>query len=114
RALATAHFGAPPLPDTASGSLFGGRHFKLVYHTQPAPLTQDYAIVARDRNGLVQRTDVTLTLDAVLRPGGTAVNDNEEVPGSAALSLLVLSPAPIANPLTEISLKLNGADVAFT
>jgi len=104
----------PPLPDTASGSTFGGRHFKLVYHTQPAPLTQDYAIVARDRYGLVQRTDVTLTLDAVLRSSGTPINDNDEVPGTAALSLLVLSPAPIANPLTEISLKLNGVDVAFT
>src|SRR5262249_8867664 len=28
-------------------------------------------------------------------------------------SLLVLSPAPLANPLTDITLKLNGADVAF-
>ena len=70
--------------------------------------------MARDRYGLVQRTDVTLTLDAVLRSGGLPINDNDEVPGTAALSLLVLSPAPIANPLTEISLKLNGADVAFT
>ena len=104
----------PPLPDTAAGSVNGGRHFKIVYHTQPAPLSQTYAIVARDRYGLVQRTDVTLQLDAVLRSGGTPINDGDQVAASAALSLLVLSPAPIANPLTDISLKLNGVDVAFT
>jgi hypothetical protein len=103
----------PPLPDTAAGSTFGGRHFKLVYVTHPAPLSQDYAIVARDRYGLVQRTDITLQLDAVLRSGGTPIHDNDEVPASAALSLLVLSPAPVTDPLNEISLKLNGTPVAF-
>jgi hypothetical protein len=104
----------PPLPDTAAGSVFGGRHFKLVYHTIPAPQSQDYAIVARDRYGLSQRIDVTFQLDAVLRSGGTPINDNDEVAATADLSLLVLSPAPLATPLTQISLKLNGNDVAFT
>jgi hypothetical protein len=109
----TSYSVTPPLPDTGAGNSFGGRHFKVVYHTQPAPLTQDYAIVARDRNGLVQRSDVAFRLDGVMRNGGVAINDNDEVPPSAALSLLVLSPAPLANPLTDITLTLNGANVAF-
>jgi hypothetical protein len=104
---------SPPLPDTGTASVFGGRRFSLVYHTNPAPLTQDFAIVARDRNGQTQRVDVALQLDAVLRSGGTPLNDNDEVPPSALLSLLVLSPAPITNPLTDISLKLNGQTVSF-
>jgi len=105
----------PPLPDTAAGSVFGGRHFKLVYRVLPiVPETQDYAIVARDRYGLVQRTDVTLQLDAVLRSSGTPIADNDAVPSTADLSLLVLSPAPLATPASQISLKLNGVDVAFT
>ena len=105
----------PPSRSRSSkaGSTFGGRHFKLVYLTHPAPLSQDFAIVARDRYGLVQRTDITLQLDAVLRSGGTPIHDNDEVPASAALSLLVLSPAPITDPLNAISLKLNGTAVAF-
>jgi hypothetical protein len=104
----------PPPPDTGAGNLFGGRHFKLVYRTQPAALSQDYVIVARDRNGLVQRTDVTLQLQALLRSGGTEINDGDQVAPSAALSLLVLSPAPIANPTTDITLTLNGGPVTFT
>ena len=104
----------PPLPDTGAGNVYGGRHFKLVYRTQPAPLSQTFAVVARDRNGLDQRTDIRLQLDAVLRSGGAPINDNDEVAASAVLSLLVLSPAPIANPLTDITLTLNGAAVTFT
>jgi hypothetical protein len=50
----------------------------------------------------------------VLRSGGTPINDNDEVPSTASLSVLVLSPAPIVNPLTDITLTLNGANVAFT
>jgi len=104
----------PPLPDTGAGNEFGGRHFRLVYRTQPAPANVSYTIVARDRNGLVQRTDVTLQLDAVLRRDGAPLKPNEEVPSSAVLSVLVRSPAPIADPQTQISLTLNGASVPFT
>ena len=105
----------PPMPDTAAGTgVFGGRHFQLVYKTRPGAFSADYVIVARDRNGLVQRTDVTLQLDGVLRVGGVPIADNDEVSASAALSLLLLSPAPIANPLTELTLTVNGASQAFT
>src|SRR5262249_34293758 len=104
----------PPLPDTGAGNVSGGRHFRLVYRTQLAPANVAYAIVARDRNGLTQRTDVTLQLDAVLRNNGDVMKDNEEVASSAALSMLVRSPAPIADPQTEITLTLNGGNVAFT
>ena len=104
----------PPLPDTGAGNSFGGRHFKLAYRTQPAPLSQDYVIVARDRNGLVQRTEVTFQLQGLLRSGNLEINDGDQVAPSAVLSMLVLSPAPIANPTSDISLTLNGVAVAFT
>jgi hypothetical protein len=105
----------PPLPDTAASTgFFGGRHFKIVYITQPRPESATYSIVARDRKGLVQRTDIKLQLVGLLRSGGNQINDYDEVPASAALSLELRSPAPIANPLAEISLKINGVVQPFT
>jgi len=104
----------PPPPDTAAASgLFGGRHFKLVYVTRPGAFSADYVVVARDRNGLVQRTDVTLVLEGHLRLGDAPIADNDEVPSSAVLSMLLLSPAPIANPLTDLTLTVNGVDQPF-
>src|SRR5262249_59829490 len=93
---------------------FGGRHFKLVYVTHPGPFSANYAVVARDRYGLVQRTNVTLSLDGVLRLGGAPIADNDEVPASADLSLLLLSPAPIVVPPADLTLTVNGATQTFT
>lgn len=104
----------PAFPDTAAGNVSGGRHFRMVYRTSPEALTADYVVLAKDRNGLVQRSTVRLQLDAVLRSSGAPIADDDEVAPSAQLSLLVFSPRPIADPATEISLVLNGQPVAFT
>src|SRR5262249_3942963 len=102
----------PALPDTGLLSV-SGRHFKLVYKTRPTPFTTTWAVVARDRNGLSQRTDVTLLLDGQRRSGGAPIADNDEVPPNAALSFLLISPAPIPDPLTQVTLTINGASQAF-
>ena len=104
----------PAFPDTANGGTFGGRHFRIVYTTQPLARNIDYIVMVKDRNGLVQRNRVTLRLDGLLRSGGTPINDNDEVSPSAALSLLLLSPRPVASPLTELTLTVNGQPQAFT
>ena len=49
-----------------------------------------------------------------MRSAGTQINDGDQVAPSAVLSLQVLSPAPIANPTTDISLTLNGVPITFT
>src|SRR5262249_40896307 len=84
------------------------------YRTQPAARTADYVVAVRDRNGLLTRTDVRLQLDAVLRQNNTPINDDDEVPKNANLSLLLLSPAPIANPQTDLALTVNGTVQPFT
>ena len=104
----------PAFPDTAAGSLYGGRRFKLVHRVQPAPRTTEYAVVVRDRKGLVQRTDLVLRLEGVLRVSGAPIADNDEVAPNADLSLLLLSPAPIPDPRNQIMLTVNGATQEFT
>ena len=104
----------PAFPDTASGGSFGGRHFRIVYRTTPAARSADYIVMVKDRNGLVQRTVVRLQLDGVLRVNNSPINDNDEVAPTAALSLLLLSPRPIANPQTELTLTINGQPQSFT
>lgn len=105
----------PAFPDTAAATaVFGGRRFRLVYDTQLEARSTDYTFVVRDRDGLVRRTLVSLPLDAVLRVSNNPISDRDEVAPGAALSLLVLSPRPIADPVSEITLSLNGENVAFT
>jgi hypothetical protein len=105
----------PAFPDTAAGSLYGGRRFSLDWVQPSIPASsRTYSLVARDRNGLVQRTDLVLLLEGVLRHAGSPIGDNDEVPPSAALSLLLLSPAPIPEPETQITLTVNGAVQSFT
>jgi hypothetical protein len=105
---------SPAFPDTAAGSVFGGRHFRVVYRTQPAPRTTNYVVTVKDRNGLTQRTVARLQLDATLRTGNTTINDGDAIPPSAPLALALLSPAPITSPLTQISLTVGGQVQSFT
>ena len=104
---------SPAFPDTALGNVSGGRHFRIVYRTSPAARTTDYTIIVKDRNGLVQRTGVRLQLDGNLFSSGAPLTDGDEVAPSAALTLRLLSPRPITNPASELSLTLNGQPVVF-
>lgn len=104
----------PAFPDTGAGSIDGGRKFRLIHDSQPAARSLTYSLVARDRNGLVQRTDIVLQLEGVLRNAGVAIADNDQVAPNAALSLLLLSPAPILDPVTEITLTVGGVPQTFT
>lgn len=104
----------PAFPDTAGGGQFGGRHFRVVYRTQPDANSADYIVMVKDRNGLVQRTVVRLQLDGVLRSSNAPINDGDAVAPNAPLSLQILSPRPLASPQTEIALTINGQAQAFT
>jgi hypothetical protein len=104
----------PAFPDTAGGGQFGGRHFRVVYRTQPEARSADYIVMVKDRNSLVQRTVIRLKLDGVLRSSNAPINDGDAVAPSAQLSMQILSPRPIASPQTEITLLVNGQAQAFT
>ena len=104
----------PAFPDTAGGGEFGGRHFRVVYRTTPEARSADYTVMVKDRNGLIERTVVRLQLDGVLRSSNTPISDGDQVSPTAQLSLQLLSPRPIANPQTELTLTINGQVQAFT
>jgi hypothetical protein len=105
----------PPFPDTGAAGLHGGRRFDFVHHGTLEARTYDYALVVRDRNGLVQRTALQFELGTVLFRGGQPIGDGDEVAPGASLSLLVQSPRPILDPQNEITLSLNGLPMqAFT
>ena len=105
---------SPAFPDTAAGGVFGGRHFRIVYVTQPEARSTDYIVTVRDRNGLLRRTVVRLQLDAVLRSNNVPINDGDEVAPTAALSIALLSPRPILVPQAELTLTVKGELQAFT
>jgi hypothetical protein len=50
----------------------------------------------------------------VLRSSGAPINDGDAVAPTAALSMQILSPRPLASPQTEITLLVNGHAQAFT
>lgn len=104
----------PAWPDTANGGSFGGRRFRLTYHTRPEARDVTYTVQVTDRNGLSERMSVSLQLASVLRSGGAPLREDDEVPPNAALSLLLLSPRPITNPTTDLVLTINGQPQAFT
>ncbi len=111
---ATDYAVAPAFPDTAGGGQFGGRHFRVVYRTQPEARSADYIVMVKDRNGLVQRTVVRLKLDSVLLSSNAPLNDGDAVAPTAQLTLHILSPQPLATPQAEIALIINGQPQAFT
>ncbi|MEQ1834009.1 MAG: C25 family cysteine peptidase, partial [Candidatus Eisenbacteria bacterium] len=111
---ANAYTVSPAFPDTAVGSTFGGRHFRVSMTPTLAARDVEYTVLTRDRNGLTQSKTLSLRLETVLRSGGAAISDNDAVAPTAALSLLLLSPAPIADPASEVTLLVNGAPQSFT
>ena len=105
----------PAFPDTvAGGTLYGaGRRYRLVHRTVPPARTTSWSVIMKDRYGLTERSDIVLRLEGLLRVNGIPIADNDEVAPSAVLSMLVLSPAPIANPTTDLTLLINGTPQAF-
>lgn len=104
----------PPFPDTAAGaSQFGGRRFTVVHRTTLASQDQQFTVVVRDRDGRESRTTASFTVTVVLRVDGTPINDGDAVSPVANLSLLLLSPAPLA-PNSDLTLLINGQPQAFS
>ena len=103
----------PAFPDTGAGSVFGGRRFQLTYRTRLKAETYHYRILTRDLNGLQKSFIVQFNYDATLRVSGNPIHDGDGVSPNAALSLMLVSPAPI-DPATQITLTINGANVIFS
>jgi len=98
----------PAFPDTAAASTQnGGRLFHLTYDDVLLPETYHYAFTTRDRYGLVSTFDALFEFQGILRSGGNAIQDNDVVPPTADLSMIVLSPAPLT-PATDLTLTIGG------
>jgi hypothetical protein len=103
----------PAFPDTVGGGQFGGRRYRVLYRTTPEARSAEYVVTAKDRDGLVQRVTVTLELGGVLLSGGAPIIENDPISPGAALSMSLWSPRPIADPLSELTLTVNGQPQAF-
>jgi hypothetical protein len=104
---------SPSFPDTAAGSVYGGRYFRLSYR---APLRADsyrYHVRSTDRYGLQRDFAIVFQLDAFLRSEGVSINDGDNVSPTSNLSILLLSPKPL-NPQSDLVLTINGASQAFS
>lgn len=110
---AAAYAVSPAFPDTAGGGEFGGRRFRVVYRAQPPARDASYVFRVRDRSGLQSDFSVTLSLESSLRVDGAPIADGDVVSPLANLSLVVLSPRPLA-PQSDLALTINAQPVAFT
>lgn len=111
---ASAYTLTPAFPDTTTGSsVFGGRRYRLTYTAPLRAETYRYVLRTRDRDGLESSFTVLLQLDGVLRVNDAPISDDDDVSPTASLSLLLLSPRPV-NPVTDLTLTINGVPQAFT
>jgi len=104
---------SPAFPDTAKASaVLGGRRFHLIWKENLLADTYRYVFRSVDRYGQVTTSDASFAFQSVLQVGGQAISDGDIISPSAALTLLVRSPRPL-NPLTELTLTINGAVQPF-
>ncbi len=106
---------SPAFPDTAAAVVNGngGRLFRVTWNDVLLPETYRYVFTTRDRYGLISTFDALFQFQGLLRSGGSAIQDNDVVPPTADLSLVVLSPAPL-NPATDLTLTIGGNAQSFT
>lgn len=103
----------PAFPDTAAGAVYGGRRFHLSYATPLTAASFSYRLSSWDRYGLQGDFVIPFQFESVLRAEGSPIGENDAVSPTANLSLLLLSPKPIVDPLTELTLTINGTVQAF-
>ena len=103
----------PAFPDTALGGL-GGRRYRITYRTSLTPRSTTFTFRAVDRQNVPSSFDVAIPFQSVLRAEGLPVNNGDVLAPSVNLTLLVLSPAPIADPANALVLRINGVTQAFT
>ncbi len=105
---------SPAFPDTARAtSQSGGRRFLLTYADNLRPDNYRYIFRTWDRYGLESVFEAVFGFQAIVRVGGQAISDGDFVSPVADLSILVLSPRPLA-PQTDLTLTLNGRPASFT
>ncbi len=103
---------SPVFPDSSDSS-YGGRRFHLTYRATLAPDSYTFTFRTTDRYGVTGRFDAVFPFQTVLRANGATVGETEKISRNAALTLGVLSPAPLALP-GGLSVTINNAPVAYT
>jgi hypothetical protein len=104
---------SPSFPDTARGGL-GGRRYLVTHRASLTARPHTYTFRTTDARGTVASFVVSFPFQTVLRAEGTLVNDGDAVAPTANLTMLVISPAPIADPANALVLRINGEVQAFT
>jgi hypothetical protein len=103
----------PAFPDTAIASRTDGRRYTLRHHTTLLAQPYAYTFFVTDRLGVTSSLTADLPFTTVLRVNDQPVNDGDAVPPGATLTLLVLSPAPIPDPVAALALSIDGAAQPF-
>ncbi|HUK62566.1 MAG TPA: FlgD immunoglobulin-like domain containing protein, partial [Dongiaceae bacterium] len=91
----------------------GGRRYHLVYRTQLEPRAAWYRFRTTDRYGVQATFSAYFEFFTQLRADGVPLADGDPVSTTAAMTLLVRSPKPLA-PGTDLTVAVNGVDVPFT
>jgi hypothetical protein len=102
----------PAFPDTTDAS-GGGRRYHVVYRTHLTAGTYTYRFRTVDRYGTPGRFDAAFRFETQFSAEGGVIRDGDVVGPNAAFSYLVLSPAPLNDPVNELALFLNGQRLTF-
>jgi hypothetical protein len=102
----------PAFTDSGAASQ-GGRRFHLTYRTSLAPDSYTFTFRTTDRYGVSGRFDAVFPLQTVLQANGATVGETEAISRNAALTLTVLSPAPLTLP-GNLAVTINDSPVAYT
>jgi hypothetical protein len=104
----------PAFPDTTDASA-GGRRYHIVFRTRLTVGSYTYRFNTVDRYGTPGRFDAVFRFDTQLSSEGGYVHDGDVLGPNAALSLLLLSPSPLAPPpAPDMALFLDGQSIPFT
>jgi hypothetical protein len=96
----------PPFPDTTVAGN-GGRRYHLSFTTPLTTGIDRFVIHIQDRYGLANDFAVVMPFFTQLRVAGNVMAENDAVTPDAALSLKVVIPIPITDPLTQMSVALD-------
>jgi hypothetical protein len=104
---------APAFPDTAAAGR-GGRRYHLSFVTPVRAGVIRYTLRTVDRHGLQNDFNLVFPFFTQLRVGDNALIENDPVTPVADLSLKVILPTPVADPLAELAVAVDSLPQPFT
>ncbi len=103
----------PAFPDTAAAGL-GGRRYHLSYVTPVRAGVLRYTLRTVDRYGVQTDFNVVFPFFTQLRVSDNPMVENDAVTPAADLSLLVTLPAPLTDPVNQMTLEVDAIVQPFT